>query len=113
MAEHRKVWIFALALAVSMSFKGVETAEPAAQREHVVTIENMRFSPADLTVKRGERVVWINKDMFPHTASARSAAFDSGSIPPTASWSHVAKTVGVYPYVCTLHPTMSAKLTIQ
>lgn len=85
----------------------------AEQKVHVVTIENMRFSPAELTVKRGERIVWINKDMFPHTASARSEAFESGDIPPGASWSYVTKQAGVYWYVCTYHPTMKARLTIQ
>jgi plastocyanin len=109
-AEQRLVWMVGVALAVSMACTVVETAEPAV---HVVTIENMRFTPADLTVKRGERVVWINKDMVPHTATARSAAFDSGNIASTASWSYVADTVGTHSYVCTYHPTMSAKLTVQ
>lgn len=93
-----------------MTSQVVEAAEP---KEHRVTIENMRFSPAQLTVKRGERVVWVNKDLFPHTATARSAAFDSGSIASGASWSFVANTAGDYSYVCTYHPTMIAKLTIQ
>jgi plastocyanin len=109
-AEQRLVWIVGVALAVSMACTVVETAEPAV---HVVTIENMRFTPAELTVKRGERVVWINKDLVPHTTTARSVAFDSGNIAPTASWSYVADTVGTHPYVCTYHPTMSAKLTVQ
>jgi len=96
-----------------MTSQVVEAAEPAADGVHVVIIENMRFSPAELTVKRGEHVVWINKDLFPHTATANSRAFDSGSISPNASWSYVANTVGNYSYVCTLHPTMSARLTIR
>ena len=111
--QHRLVGILGVALAVSMTAPVVETAEPAAQAVHVVTIENMRFSPAELTVKRGERVVWVNKDLVPHTATARSSGFDSGDISTSASWSYVAGTVGVYPYVCTYHPTMKAKLTVQ
>ena len=85
----------------------------AEQTEHVVTIENMRFSPAEISVKRGERIVWINKDLVPHTATERSAAFDSGDIPPGASWSHVVSEVGVQEYVCTYHPTMKAKLVVN
>jgi plastocyanin len=96
-----------------MSSRGVETAEPASQKVHTVSIENMRFSPAELTVRRGERIVWINKDLLPHTVTARSEAFDSGNIPASASWSYVAAMAGDYLYVCAFHPTMKAKLTVQ
>jgi len=36
-----------------------------APQPHVVTIENMKFEPATLKVKRGDVVVWSNKDLFP------------------------------------------------
>jgi plastocyanin len=79
---------------------------------HVVTIENMRFSPEALTVRRGERVVWINKDLFPHTATANTKAFDSRNIEPNASWTYMAGKPGEYAYGCLLHPTMKARLTV-
>ena len=85
----------------------------AAPGTHVVTIENMRFSPDALTVQRGDRVVWINKDLFPHTATADTKAFDSRSIEPSASWSYVARKRGEYAYGCALHPTMKARLTVR
>ena len=84
----------------------------AAPKTHVVTIENMRFSPDALTVQRGDRVVWINKDLFAHTATAVSKAFDSHNIEPNASWTYVARNPGEYAYVCALHPTMKARLTV-
>jgi plastocyanin len=80
---------------------------------HTVTIENMQFNPAALTVKRGERVVWVNKDLFPHTVTADNRSFDSGSIGANASWSYVARRKGEYAYSCTFHPTMHGKLTVQ
>ena len=85
----------------------------AAPGTYVVTIENMRFSPDALTVQRGDRVVWINKDLFPHTATADIKAFDSRSIEPNASWSYVASKPGEYAYGCVLHPTMKARLTVR
>ena len=84
----------------------------AAPKTHVVTIENMRFSPDALTVQRGDRVVWINKDLFAHTATAVGKAFDSHNIEPNASWTYVARNPGEYDYVCALHPTMKARLTV-
>jgi plastocyanin len=84
----------------------------AAPKTHVVTIENMRFSPDALTMQRGDRVVWINKDLFPHTATADTKVFDSSSIEPSASWTYVGRKPGEYAYGCTLHPTMKARLTV-
>jgi plastocyanin len=84
----------------------------AAPKTHVVTIENMRFSPDALTVQRGDRVVWINKDLFAHTATAVSKAFDSQNIEPNATWTYLARKPGEYDYVCALHPTMKARLTV-
>jgi plastocyanin len=88
-------------------------AANAATHTYVVTIENMRFNPDALTVQRGDRVVWINKDLFPHTATADAKAFDSRNIDPNASWTYVARKPGEHPYGCALHPTMKARLTIR
>ena len=79
---------------------------------HTVTIEAMQFSPRILTVKRGDRVKWVNKDLVPHTATA-ARVFDSRSLAPRASWSYVARKPGRYDYVCTLHPTMKATLIVE
>ena len=74
-------------------------------------MENLQFNPPRLTVRPGDRVVWVNKDMFPHTATG--TAFDSGSIAPNASWGFVAGQPGEYAYGCTFHPTMKAELTVR
>jgi plastocyanin len=92
-----------------MGPSGAGAAKPPS---HAITIENMQFSPRTLTVKRGDRVVWINKDLVPHTATA-GKVFDSRSLPPNASWSYVARKPGRYDYVCTLHPTMKAILVVE
>lgn len=91
-------------------------ADASAQRTYTVSIENLQFEPKALTVKRGDRVVWVNKDLVPHTASAVKSArsgFDSHSIAPDASWTYTASTPGRYAYVCTFHPTMKATLVVE
>lgn len=91
----------------------LETAADTSPETHVVVIENMRFDPPDLIVHRGDRVVWVNKDLFAHTATAQSSAFDSRSIAPDASWPYVANRPGRYRYVCMLHPAMRGTLTVR
>ena len=92
----------------------VATPAPAAggAAVHTVVIEAMTFQPEKLTVRRGDTVVWINKDPFPHTATA-AGVFDSRSIPSGGSWKHPVGKPGTFPYVCTLHPTMNAVLEVK
>jgi plastocyanin len=84
-----------------------------ATRTHSVAIENIQFSPAVLLVHRGDRIVWLNKDLFPHTVTATGKAFDSGSIEPGGSWTYAANKVGEFSYGCIFHPTMKGSLRVQ
>jgi plastocyanin len=91
----------------------VTSAAAGPGKRYTVTIENMQFNPQELTVHRGDRIVWVNRDLFPHTATAVRKAFNSGSIAANASWSYVAVKKGDFAYGCTFHPTMKARLTVE
>lgn len=91
---------------------GVVPAASAAPAVHTVTIEGMQFAPAVLTVRRGDTVRWLNRDLVPHTATA-AGRFDSRPLAPGASWSWVARKAGRVDYLCTLHPTMKATLDVE
>ena len=84
-----------------------------AAAAHTLVIEGMQFNPRELIVHRGDRIVWVNKDLFPHTVTAQARAFDSGSIAAGASWRYVATKRGAFAYGCTFHPTMKGKITVQ
>ena len=81
-------------------------AKPVAARTHVVTIADMQFTPATLDVVHGDTVVWINKDIVPHTATAASGKFDSGRIEAQGSWRYLVRASGRFSYACSYHPTM-------
>ncbi|MEM5454235.1 cupredoxin family copper-binding protein [Paraburkholderia phytofirmans] len=100
----------ALLAIVVTSLAGVSNA---VAKTYLIVIEQMRFNPPVLTVHRGDRVMWVNKDLFSHTASAMSKAFDSREIAPNASWTYVARETGSYPYLCTLHVTMRGTVIVQ
>lgn len=84
----------------------------AAGATHTVVIEGVKYEPGALTVNRGDTVVWMNKDPFPHTVTA-NAAFDSHDIAAGKSWKYTARKPGEYAYVCTLHPNMKGTLTVK
>ena len=97
----------ALALAPALSAADASSGGT----HHTVTLEGMMFKPPQLSVKRGDRITWVNKDLFPHTVTA-DGVFDSHEIAPNKSWSYVASRAGNYVYRCTLHPTMTARLIV-
>ncbi|TFZ07605.1 cupredoxin domain-containing protein [Ramlibacter humi] len=84
----------------------------AAAATHTVTIENMKFQPEALQVKKGDQVIWLNKDLVPHTATA-AGKFDSGAIASGKSWRWTAKSAGTVAYVCTYHPGMKGSVTVK
>ncbi|HEX7373637.1 MAG TPA: cupredoxin family copper-binding protein [Steroidobacteraceae bacterium] len=87
-------------------------AAPSSAATVTIAIDGMRFVPAAASVKRGDTVVWVNRDLVPHTATAADA-FDSHAIAPGKSWSYVARQAGRYDYVCVLHPMMKATLRVE
>lgn len=68
--------------------------------------------PETLKVRRGDDVVWINKDPFPHTVTA-PGTFDSDPIAAGESWHFTARRAGTYPYVCSLHSNMKGTLQVD
>ncbi|MEO7710658.1 MAG: cupredoxin family copper-binding protein [Caldimonas sp.] len=81
-------------------------------RTHEIVIQALQYRPETLKVRRGDVVVWVNKDPFPHTATAPKD-FDSGSIAADGSWRFTASRAGVLPYICTLHPNMKGTLQVD
>ena len=81
---------------------------------HTVTVDATNYRPASLTIAAGDVVVWVNKDIIPHTATqARKGGFDSGSIEPGASWKHTFEAAGENRYVCRFHPAMRGSIRVK
>jgi plastocyanin len=79
----------------------------------------LKFDPAELTVKAGAdvRVVFENRASVPHnlTFQAPINVATSTVVAPGTSETveFKAPASGEYPYVCTLHPGMGAKLIVE
>ena len=80
---------------------------------HTVSIEGMRFQPEELTVALGNTIVWVNKDLVPHTATSKTGSFDSKDIQVDKSRSYTIRKTGDFAYKCTFHPTMKAMLRVK
>jgi len=112
-ARWTRAWGVAVA-GLLLAGTAASTSQSAdAPAGHTIVIENLQFNPQVLTVKAGERITWVNKDLFPHTATAGAKTFDSKAIAPNAVWTWVAQKPGTYTYVCAFHPTMKGTVTVQ
>lgn len=110
MADRRRALAACLALVATLP----ATAAPGgAAPARAVAIENMQFAPATLQVRRGERITWTNRDLVPHSVTARDGSFDSHAIAPGATWTLVAAHAGALDYACVYHPAMVAHLVVR
>jgi plastocyanin len=79
-----------------------------------VLIQDFSFKPAQITIKRGTKVRWINKDISPHTATANNGrSFDSGRLGKGQRYTHTFKSVGKKGYFCEIHPFMRGSVVVK
>ena len=96
-----------------VGLRAVEAQQRAEPRRHTVTIDATTYSPKTLTVAPGDIVTWVNKDLFPHTVTAKNGRFDSGDIAAGKSWTHTVGSEGLFAYYCIYHATMKGTLRIR
>jgi plastocyanin len=79
-----------------------------------IDIKNFAYGPSTLVVGPGTKVTVANQDRAPHTVTAVNKAFDSGTIAGGQRGTFTApNTPGTYPYVCTIHPSMTGTLIVK
>lgn len=77
-----------------------------------VDIGAFAFEPAQLTIRAGESVEWINHDFAPHTAIDDEGGWDTGELEKAQTVTLRFDTPGTYPYFCAYHPHMRAEITV-
>jgi plastocyanin len=94
-------------------------AEPAAQaaapagKVVEVKIDNFSFSPQTLTIAAGTTVIWTNRDDIPHTVVSDDKVFKSKVLDTDEKFSYTFDKAGNFPYFCSVHPKMTAKVIVQ
>jgi plastocyanin len=103
---------FAVGLATSLvlAAEAVRTAPPP-----LVTIEAFQFSPATLTVRRGQSVRFVNRDATPHTVTpARDGMFvGSGRLLAGEEKTVTFDRLGTMQYFCEFHTTMTGTVMVR
>lgn len=91
----------------------VGTAVPGCEES------NACYSPANVKVKAGDTVKWINADTAAHTVTGGSPAegpsgvFDSSLVMANAEYAFTFDKAGSYKYFCMVHPWMVGGVTVS
>jgi plastocyanin len=85
----------------------------APSRTHVLKITGFQFVPPRVTVAVGDTLTWVNEDIVPHTATAATGAWDSGTIAAKGRATIVIRASGRVEYRCTLHPSMRGTVVAE
>jgi plastocyanin len=94
----------------SASGSGGGTVDPPVTA--AVSVGDGLFAPSTVTVAAGGSVTWRNGDDRDHTATARGASFDTGSIAPGATSTKRFSAAGTFAYLCAIHPDMQGTVRV-
>lgn len=86
----------------------------ALQKPQVYTVEikDMKFVPQNITVHKGDTVIWINRDIMVHDVTEETSnAWSSLAIPSGGSWKMAVTDEASY--YCSIHVIMKGKLIIE
>jgi len=96
-----------------VSLAALAAASPAAAkgRSYTVTIDKMKFGALPPGLHVGDTIVWVNRDIFEHSATAQDKSFDV-DLQPGKKASTVLRKAGTIAFVCKYHPGMRGKLSV-
>jgi plastocyanin len=105
--NRRELLIGVPVLAIMSLADGAAAAVGA--RTHSIEMQNMRFGPSPANIRAGDTIIWINRDLVAHTATARNHSFDV-VIPSGGRATTVVRQAGTIAYYCRYHPAMGGSL---
>ena len=86
----------------------------AAPGDSVVRVDMRQivFAPAEVLVRVGQRVEWINSDPTVHTVTADDGSWGSELIQEGQRYSRIFDQAGRFPYHCIPHPMMKGVVVV-
>jgi plastocyanin len=90
------------------------TAPSSGGGDVAIKMQSIAFDPKSTTVKVGQKITWTNDDSTDHNVTADSGAdFKSKDFGKDGTFSFTPDKAGTIKYECTLHPGMTATITVQ
>ncbi len=79
----------------------------------VVIIRGFAFEPAEVRVRTGERVTWINCDEDAHTSTSDGGEWASPLLAPGDAFTARFDAAGELAYHCEPHPFMTGRVIVE
>jgi plastocyanin len=79
-----------------------------------VSMKDIKFDPATVTIKAGDTVTWVNDDSVGHDVTGDD--FESGGpgeMQNGDTFDHTFEKAGTFDYVCTVHPGMKGTVKVE
>jgi plastocyanin len=90
----------------------VQVPAAAAPHSYTIVIDKLKFGPLPAQLHKDDAIIWVNKDMFRHTATAADHSFDVDLMPGKAGKIVLTKS-GTIPFSCRYHPNMRGTLQVK
>jgi plastocyanin len=113
----RKRIFLGITILLALAALGPGYASPAPRPgdpgTYTITISNFEFSPRNLQIPAGSKVIWVNKDDEVHKIADVNNLFLSKPLDTDDGFSFEFKAAGKYEYFCSLHPHMTGKIVVE
>jgi len=114
----------AICLPLALSSCNSDNAKSAAARtvsgevggkDAKVVIEKMAYHPASITITKGTKVIWTDKQSFiPHdVVSDIKGLFNSGNLHKNDTFSYTFNEEGTFTYYCSHHKKMHGTVIVK
>jgi plastocyanin len=84
---------------------------PAPHADKVVVMKGLKFAPKRVTIRKGQTIEWVDKDLVDHSVVA--TGIDSPDFAQGESWTHTFPAVGVIRYHDGLNPKMKGTIVVK
>ena len=102
--------VLALICAACLAPAFFAAAAPAAPS---VEITKFAFTPKEITVAPGAKIVWTNHDETPHTVTSADKTFASKALDTDDRYEYTFTNEGDFSYYCTVHPFMTGIVHVR
>lgn len=78
---------------------------------YTVEIKDMKFQPEEITVHKGDTIIWLNEDIVAHDVTEENKAWASPALASGTSWEKVIDKSESY--YCSIHLVMKGKIIVE
>lgn len=103
-----------LAACTGGSSGSTTVTDPSGSDVLEVSIENFAFGPNAIAISVGDTILWTNDESsIVHTTTSDDGLWNSENIPAGSRFEHTFNEAGTFGYICTIHPSMTATITVS